>query len=63
MRVRDEASIYLQNRQFFIELRDRAIKGQITREQLLALRGQALAGDAEGAKRGLGKILRERYED
>lgn len=31
---------------------------QLNRQQLLTLRGQALAGDVEGARRGLDRALR-----
>lgn len=36
----------------------KAYIGIITRQQLLTLRGQALSGDIEGAKKGLERILR-----
>lgn len=35
----------------------RNFKQQLTRQQFLTLRGQILAGDSEGAMRGLQKIL------
>lgn len=35
----------------------RNAKRQLTRQQYLTLRGQVLAGDADGAMRGLQKIL------
>jgi hypothetical protein len=35
----------------------KANRGQLTRQQLLTLRGQVLAGDPDGALRGLRKIL------
>ena len=31
---------------------------ELTRQQMQTLRGQALAGDVEGARRGLEKVLR-----
>lgn len=36
-------------------------RSELTRQQVLTLRGQALSGDAEGAKRGLEKILRRKH--
>lgn len=35
----------------------KAHRGELSRQQILTLRGQALAGDADGAMRGLQKIL------
>lgn len=35
----------------------RSAKKQLTRQQYLTLRGQVLAGDSDGAMRGLKKIL------
>lgn len=35
----------------------RNFKSQLTRQQFLPLRGQILAGDSDGAMRGLQKIL------
>lgn len=36
----------------------KAYRGKLTPQQYKTLRGQILAGDAQGAKRGLMKILR-----
>ncbi len=33
----------------------------LTRQQIKTIRGQALAGDVEGAAKGLSKILKGRY--
>lgn len=33
----------------------------LTRQQIKTIRGQALAGDVEGAIKGLSKILKGRY--
>lgn len=38
----------------------RNAKPQLTRQQFLTLKGQILGGDAEGAMRGLQKILRNK---
>lgn len=35
----------------------KAHRGELTRQQIQTLKGQALAGDADGAMRGLQKIL------
>lgn len=35
----------------------RSVKNRLSRQQYLTLRGQILAGDSEGAMRGLKKIL------
>lgn len=37
-------------------------RNRITRQQLLTLRGQALAGDIVGAEKGLNTLLREDHE-
>ncbi len=39
--------------QFFISLK----QGKLTKQQLKTLRGQALAGDLAGAKKGLMKVV------
>jgi len=56
--VRDEAGKYLKNRRIFEELRRAYIKGKIDKQQLLTLRGQVKAGDADGAVKGLARLLR-----
>ena len=60
--IREDADRYIRNRKFFQELRQRELMGQITRDQRLTLRGQALAGDEEGAQKGLGRLLEAKYE-
>lgn len=40
----------------------RAHHRQLTRQQFMTLRGQALAGDISGAKKGLAYILGEKYD-
>lgn len=41
---------------FISELRQ--YKGVLTRQQIQTLRGQALSGDVEGARKGLERLLR-----
>lgn len=55
-RMRREAGVYSQNHRLFTALRGAYIDGVLTKEQLLTLRSMVMAGDAEGAERGLKKI-------
>ena len=57
MNVRRDADVFIKNRQFLKELRNMELRGRITRQQLLTLRGLALSGDDAGARKGLKKIL------
>ena len=56
-KLRDEADVFIRNQRFLTTLRNLHRTGQITRQQLLTLRGQALKGDEEGARKGLVKVL------
>lgn len=56
--LKREAMIYSRNKRFFDELKMHERNGDITRQQLLTLRGQALAGNEQEAQKGLGRILR-----
>lgn len=50
---------YLRANAFLRELRHYG--GVLDRDQLLTLRGQALAGDVYGARRGLARLTKEIY--
>ena len=52
------ARAYRANHRFLSSLRTAYTRGEITRHELLTLRGQALAGDIDGATKGFAKILR-----
>lgn len=62
MDVREDASRYLRARLILCDLRDKLMSGKITWQQYSTMRGQALAGDVDGAVRGLARVLRERWE-
>lgn len=55
--VRREAGEYLQHRRIYEDLRVAYLRGKITKQQLLTMRGQVKAGDADGAVKGLAKLL------
>lgn len=55
--VPEQARHYLNNRGIYNELRTAYLHGFIDRQQLLTLRGQVRAGDADGAYKWLGRIL------
>jgi hypothetical protein len=55
--VPEQARHYLNNRGIYNELRTAYLYGHINKQQLLTLRGQVRAGDADGAYKGLGRIL------
>ena len=55
--VPEQARHYLDNRGIYNELRTAYLHGNINKQQLLTLRGQVRAGDADGAYKGLGRIL------
>lgn len=57
LHIREEAAEYLHNHLIYTDMRNAYRKGQITRQQLLTLRGQVKAGDVAGAMNGLGKLL------
>ena len=60
--VRLDASRYLKARLILNDLRDKMRSGNISWQQYSTLRGQALAGDVDGAVKGLAKVLRQRLE-
>jgi len=62
MDVREDASRYLKARLILNDLRDKLRFGTITWQQYSTLRGQALAGDVDGATKGLARVLRKRWE-
>lgn len=55
--VRREAGAYLKHRRIYEDLRRAYLHNIITKQQLLTLRGQVKAGDADGAVRGLAKLM------
>lgn len=57
MDAREDASRYLRARLILNDLREKLLFGKITWQQYSTLRGQALAGDVDGAVKGLGRVL------
>ena len=57
MDAREDASRYLRARLILSDLREKLRFGKITWQQYSTLRGQALAGDVDGAVKGLGRVL------
>ena len=57
MDVREDASRYLRAQLILSDLREKYAQGKITWQQYSTMRGQALAGDVDGAVRGLAKVL------
>ena len=57
MDAREDASRYLKARLILSDLREKLRFGKITWQQYSTLRGQALAGDVDGAVKGLGRVL------
>ena len=55
--VPEQADHYLANRRIYDELRTAYLRGYIDKQQLLTLRGQVRAGDADAAWKGLGRIM------
>ena len=62
MDVREDASRYLRARLILSDLREKYAQGKINWHQYSTMRGQALAGDIDGAVKGLARVLRERWE-
>lgn len=56
-----ESNAYLVHRQILDDLRKAYMRGHITQEQLLTLRGYVKAGDATHAKKGLADLLGRMY--
>jgi hypothetical protein len=48
---------YVHARLILNDLREKYTQGMITWQQYSTLRGQALAGDVDGAVKGLGRVL------
>ena len=59
MDVREDASRYLRARLILNDLREKHMAGKITWQQYSTMRGQALAGDVDGAVKGLARVLRQ----
>ena len=55
--IERDAMAWLQAQQFVKSLRQ--YRGMLTAKQLRAVRGQALAGDIPGARKGLENMLKE----
>jgi hypothetical protein len=62
MDVREDASRYLRARLILSDLREKYTQGKINWHQYSTMRGQALAGDIDGAVKGLARVLRQRWE-
>lgn len=57
--VLEDAGRYLRARLILNDLREKYLAGKITFQQYSTLRGQALAGDVDGAVKGLARVLRQ----
>lgn len=53
----EQAIHCLTNRGIYNELRAAYLRGHIDKQQLLTMRGQVRAGDADAAWKGLGRLL------
>ena len=60
--VRSDASRYLRARLILNDLKEKYTQGKINWHQYSTMRGQALAGDIDGAVKGLARVLRQRWE-
>ncbi len=60
--VRSDASRYLRARLILNDLKEKYTQGKINWHQYSTMRGQALAGDIDGAVKGLARVLREKLE-
>ena len=60
--VRSDASRYLRARLILNDLKEKYTQGKINWRQYSTMRGQALAGDIDGAVKGLARVLREKWE-
>lgn len=58
--VREDAGRYLRAHRILTELKMEYRRRKITFQQYSTMRGQALAGDVDGAVKGLAKVLRDR---
>ena len=57
--LREEAARYVTAHAILTELRNNYRKRRITPQQYKTIRGQAIAGDLDGAIKGLGRVLCE----
>lgn len=55
--VPEQANHYLANRRIYDEPRVAYLRGHIDKQQLLTLRGQVRAGNADASWKGLGRLL------
>lgn len=55
--VQEQANHYLANRGIYSERRAAYLRGHIDKQQLLTLRGQVRAGNADAAWKGLGRLM------
>lgn len=55
--LREEQKFFLRHRKLFEDIRRAYAKEQITKHDLMTLRGQIKAGDAQGAQKGLYRLL------
>ena len=60
MQQKPGREVYIRNRKLLAELRQKYESGVLSSQQFSTLRGQVLCGDADGAVRGLVRILAER---
>ena len=58
--IKADAGTYARNHKFLMQLREMMQNGYITRQEMLTFRGQALSGDADGAQKGLARLMLER---
>ena len=56
-----DAGAYRRNHAFLREIRELMLRKMITKQEAMTFRGQALSGDADGAQKGLAKLMAERY--
>ena len=63
LNVRRDAGRYLKAHKVLTELREKYVKRLITGQQYRTLRGQAIAGDVDGAVKGLARVLYRNEEE
>lgn len=56
-KAKQQANHYLANNAIYDTLRKTYLRGEITKQQLLTLRGQVRSGDADGAWKGLERLV------
>lgn len=57
-----DAGAYRRNHRFLQEIKGLMHGGYISRQEMQTLREQALSGDADGAVKGLARIMADRCE-